>query len=73
MTAKEMFEDLGYELDSTHEIQGHLYYFKDYSKIDFDLNRKNIYKYNSMSYCRCPISLEELKAINKQVEELGWE
>ena len=72
MTAKEMFEKLGYELDSTHEIEGHLYFVKDYKKIDFDLNRKNFYKYNFISYYRCPISVEELKAINQQVKELHW-
>lgn len=72
MTAKEMFEELGYEIDSTYEIEGHLFYCKDYTKIDFDLRREDFYKYNSGGF-RSPIDMKLLKAINKQIEELGWE
>ena len=68
-TAKEMFEELGYEIDSTREIEGHLYYCKDYTTIDFDLKRENFYKYHCSSL-RSPIDIPLLKAINKQVEEL---
>lgn len=71
MSAKEMFEELGYEIDSTYEIEGHLYYCKDYTKIDFDLKREDFYKYHCSSL-RSPINMKELKAINKQIEELGW-
>ena len=71
MSAKEMFEELGYEIDSTYEIEGHFFYCKDYTKIDFDLSRKNFYKYHS-SNLRSPIDMKLLQAINKQVEELGW-
>lgn len=66
-----MFEELGYEIDSTHEIEGHLYYCKDYIRIDFDLKRKEFYKYNLSGY-RCPITMQEQQAINEKCKELGW-
>ena len=69
--ADEMFEELGYEMDSTYEIKGHLYYYKNDIKIDFDLNRKIFYKY-SITGCRCPITVQELQAINEKVKELQW-
>ena len=71
MSADEMFEKLGYEIDSTYEIKGHLHLCKSNIKIDFDLERENFYKYNLSGY-RCPISMQELQAINKKVEELKW-
>ena len=70
-TARDMFLELGYEIDSTHELNGHLFYYSSYSKIDFDLVRQDFYKY-SVGGTRSPITMELLKAINKQVEELGW-
>ena len=69
--ADKMFEKLGYEIDSTYEVKGHLYYCEDYTKIDFDLERKNFYKYNYGGY-RSPISMQELQAINEKVKELRW-
>lgn len=72
MEADKMFEELGYEVDSTYiyEKESHLFYCKGYTRIDFDINRKNVYKYNLSGY-RSPISMQELKAINKKCEELG--
>ncbi len=67
----EMFEELGYEIDSTYEIKGHLHYCKENIKIDFDLERKNFYKYNLSGY-RSSISMQELQAINQKCKELGW-
>ena len=64
--------DLEYELDSTHEIEGHFHYFKHDIIIDFDLKRKNFYKYSCLSDCRCPISMQELQAIYNKCKELGW-
>lgn len=72
MTAKEMFEKLGRE----QTITEYDYYKSDIDYLDkktkqtnifFDLEDKkigfiNIYK----------ITIQELKAINKQIEELGW-
>ena len=70
MTAKEMFEKLGYEIDTTNDRM--LRYGKGYTaKIEFDLIYHNFYKYNDSGF-RSPIDIELLQAINKQVEELGW-
>ena len=73
-TAKEMFEDLGYEViykpnTITYRLnKGYFYY------ICFKLNKKTVYK--SKGACgkafASSITTKELKAINKQVEELGW-
>ena len=76
MSAKEMFEQLGYEQKT--DTMG-MYYYRFSSKyekdnysghdwentIRFDSYRKNIY---SDKY----INLQLLQAINKQVEELHW-
>ena len=70
--ADEMFEELGYGIDSSHELEGHLYYYKNDIKIDFDLNRKIFYKYSCLNSCRCPISIDELKAIHEFCKERGW-
>ena len=69
-TAKEMFEELGYVQEIKNNV---IYYFKkiDIPKshiiydIDFIIDTKEIFISKT-------IDLEELKAINKQVEELGW-
>jgi hypothetical protein len=71
MTAKEMFEELGYEY----------YYYSDcieceynkhsllHHKIGFDLEDKN---YSIETKNEVIISKLLNKAINKQIEELGW-
>ena len=73
MTAKEMFEKLGYELFimSNNEIcymsKNHEYY------ISFYLDDKVIQCSENDAYnTSIAISIEELQAINKQVQELGW-
>ena len=78
MTAEEMFKDLEYKKINPDELIG---LFKDilifyeystngsYSSIKFFKNKtigKNGYEWGS------PFSMEELKAINKQCEELDW-
>lgn len=71
-SAKEMFEKLG-RIQTTTEYDNYkadidyLDEKKEQTNIFFDLENKkvgfiNIYK----------ISVQELQAINKQVEELGW-
>lgn len=79
MSAKEMFEKLGYELKK--ETQYFLCYEKatTYDGIDvitFIYESKHIQIYNIFPVDRHlsakDITLEELQAINKQVEELGW-
>ena len=66
MTAKEMFEELGYE----EQFKGSNIYRskKEGSRIAFD-------NYNGGTidvFELCYISRELLKAINKHVEEFGW-
>ena len=73
-SAREMFEELGYEVISkpntiTYRLnKGYFYY------ICFKLNKKTVYK--SKGICgkevASSITTNELQAINKQVEELGW-
>lgn len=72
MRAKEMFEELGRiqtttEYDDYKSDIDYLDEKTEQTNIFFDLESKkigfiNIYK----------ITMQELKAINKQVEELGW-
>lgn len=94
-SAKEMFEELGYEYSYD---DGFIEYIKGnpipdrintnyvkFIKISFDKLEKEIFisDYNKDSLCleylpkkdtngSFHITLEELQAINKQVEELGW-
>lgn len=67
MNAEEMFEKLGYK-KGTANSPGYLGYerFEDDKYFSFDLISKEIY------VCEDRITVEELKAINKQCEELGW-
>lgn len=74
-SATEMFEELGWEQvkNNIEEIsyQREIYTNKysdtisRYSHIDFDL-------YTRMVYASNYLTLEEIHAINKQIEELGW-
>ena len=74
MTAKEMFEKLGYKQKIQNDV---IYYFKEvnipkqygssiFYHINFILKDKEIFISRNLL-------LEELKAINKQIEELGWD
>lgn len=78
-TAKEMFEELGYELKKNS------LWFLSYEKettydgidvITFIYKDKCIQNYNIFPVDRHlttkDVTLEELQAINKQIEELGW-
>ena len=70
-TAKEMFEELGYEQEAKNNV---IYYFKKVNipksyivySINFIIKIKEIFISKN-------ITLEELKAINKQIEELSWD
>lgn len=72
MTAKEMFEKLGYEYRKSDFSITYYKEFRDYDDetyildIDFRLFEKKI----SSDF---DINMDLLKAINKQVEELGWD
>lgn len=80
MTAKEMFKKLGYK--EKFDNLRYLVYEKVYKErivaIHFDKKYKKVSKFKiglSIYYQErrdVEISLKELQAINKQVEELGW-
>ena len=75
MTAKEMFEKLGYFEASMPNADEIVFNFKssdieDYRYIAFNKIDKYIEVDDYTDYFK--LSLEELQAINKQVEELGW-
>jgi len=68
--ADELFEEMGYV--KVHD-KNHIYYNNREldCTIEFDLNRRLICignEDNYVSYC----TMQELKAINKKCEELGW-
>ena len=71
MSAKEMFEKLGYEYSKLLSDDGRIYYEHKRNNnqpsnfIMFDLNYKIISN-------DCDITFKELQAINKQIEELRW-
>lgn len=83
MTAKEMFEELGYEIkEKTSRYSRYLRYLKKDSEygsgayIEFDLVNKKIRLYTKTpNYNNNPryADFNEFQAINKQIEELGWE
>ena len=76
MNAKEMFEKMGYEFEKGFDRNGvnnsyvYRYHYIDggYDTIIFHLIDKQIITYKSEHL----IFMSELKAINKQCEELGW-
>lgn len=71
MSAKEMFENLGYKrevhISCIMYIKNEEYYSKDEQRIIFYQDTETIIKPYTDG-----INMEELQAINKQVEELGW-
>lgn len=76
MTAKEMFEKLGWRNTFT---SSHVITYEKKSRsgrsrriIQFLLKSKS-FCINEESTFAQTYSLEELKAINKQIEELGWD
>lgn len=76
MLAKEMFEELGYKLDQSEEdsrlycrdiLDENTFGYKDSEMIYFDDEYFGIY-FTNKEY----VNIKELRAINKQIEELGW-
>ena len=72
MTAKKMFESLGYKLIRSDNC----FISYEKNKIDalirivFVMKDKKFYsEYNVVAH---DITMDELKAVNKQIEELGW-
>ena len=80
MSAREMFEELGYKF--IRECEYYLFYEKalkedaeyenDYLHISFEKLDKAFIKTYGDDNSPEIIDMQELKAINKQVEELGW-
>lgn len=79
MTAKELFEEIGYEeiteVVSLSCVKCYINY-KSLNIIYFDYD-KTVEKHAgeagfSHKYYRVHINSKELQAINKQIEELGW-
>ncbi len=68
-TAKEMFEELGYKI--VRDDEEFLDYETEEYYISFWKHKKIFYKVE-YGYDAGDITMQELKAINKQVEELGW-
>lgn len=74
MSAKEMFDFLGYTITTddydmlvyTYKMQNDLYL-----KIKFNLLDKMIQIYYNHEMANC-LNVDDINAINKQVEELGW-
>ena len=76
MSAKEMFEKLGYKYSECwFESELDEIYYKKQGKytpqINFSLNHKTIFVYREDYKSSC-FDMKLLQAINKQVEELGW-
>lgn len=73
MTAKEMFEKLGYEHEEYGDIikytykgnyaDVYIFFHKQIHQIEFNSDKDIYFNFD----------MKELKAINKQIEELGWE
>ena len=76
MKAKEMFEELGYQL--IQDDMNWLIYSINNSdgwwnfNIEFEKKNKHIHITGKTPSHGKMIDMQELKAINKQIEELGW-
>ena len=80
MTAKEMFEKLGYEIDEQNNNE--ILYKMKWERtttywVGFDIECKDISIFETSDSPFEPskpfnIDMDLLQAINKQVEELGW-
>lgn len=70
MSADEMFKKLGYK---KAEIGCFIQYniVDDEISLNFDLDNKTVSKTKGYKD-NIPITMQELQAINKKVEELGW-
>lgn len=74
MTAKEMFEKLGYELKKNTDLE--IWYYNAHTKpvetnITFVVQSKCFCIYKPQ-ICNSCIDIHLLQAINKQIEELRW-
>ena len=70
--AKEMFEELGYDyFNNGLRITCQNYKISECKLIDFDLKQKKMWLADDSREI-VELSYKEIKAINKQIEELGW-
>lgn len=73
MTAKELFETLGYKLDPKVRSGSRLVYIKDDNNIiDFRMKEKSYSKFGASTLPPDDISVEEHMVIHQQMKELGW-
>ena len=74
MKAEEMFKEIGYR--QIDETPTYIEYVKEVNtkivEIVFDLEEKRIIKQDFNTLFSYYIKFEEIQAINKQIEELGW-
>ena len=73
MSAKEMFKKLGFICEESDFGISYIYKSIDYQPqyvIEFRFSAKDILFCDDRRYQK--LTIEELQAINKQVEELGW-
>ena len=72
MSAKEMFEELNYEyFNNGLRITYQNYTISECKIIEFDLKKRTMLLADDSEEV-VMLNIKELKAINKQVEELGW-
>lgn len=72
-TADEMFKELGYKkFNKIHDFENIKYYKDDDNILYFDEKDKSFYKSGEYDSMCDDITMQELKAINKKCEELGW-
>lgn len=72
-TADELFEELGYKkFNKKHDFENIKYYKNDDNILYFDEKDKSFYKSGEYDSMCDDITMQELQAINKKVEELGW-
>lgn len=71
MTAKEMFEELGYDYFENHYRITYQNFDVECKLIEFDKMKKKMDLADDSEEV-VELSFKELQAINKQVEELGW-
>ena len=67
MTADEMFEELGYKKSICEDGNSEEFINKEENRnIDF------YYEFKEIGIKQYSVTMQELKAINKKCEELGW-
>ena len=71
MKAKEMFEKLGYEHFNNNLRISYNNFEKECKLIEFQLNKKKMILADDSEEI-VELSYKEIQAINKQIEELGW-